>query len=107
MSQDLLAATTTAVRDAGARMLARYSPAARQSGLAELLESLHDNDSAITDVLRPALTALRPEARWLDDEHGSGPLPAGEPIGDPIGAPIGAPMGEPYAANCSPETELL
>ena len=96
MSQDLLAATTAAVRNAGARMLARYSPASRQPGLTELLESLHDNDSAVADVLRPALAAIRPEARWLDDEHGSGPLPAGEWwLIDPMGGNVNAVHGMP------------
>ncbi|MGW5744081.1 inositol monophosphatase family protein [Amycolatopsis sp. NPDC003861] len=96
MSQDLLAATTAAVRDAGTRMLARYSPATRQPGLPELLESLHDNDSAVAGVLRPALAAIRPEARWLDDEHGSGPLPAGEWwLIDPMGGNVNAVHGLP------------
>ncbi|MBE8523465.1 inositol monophosphatase [Amycolatopsis sp. H6(2020)] len=96
MSQDLLAATTAAVRAAGDRMLERYSPASRQPGLAELLKSLHDNDSAVADVLRPALAAIRPEARWLDDEHGSGPLPGGEWwLIDPMGGNVNAVHGMP------------
>ena len=96
MTQDLLAATTAAVRAAGARMLERYSPASRQPGLPELLKSLHDNDSAVADVLRPALAAIRPEARWLDDEHGSGPLPGGEWwLIDPMGGNVNAVHGMP------------
>ncbi|WP_086849941.1 inositol monophosphatase family protein [Amycolatopsis kentuckyensis] len=96
MSQDLLAATTAAVRAAGDRMLERYSPASRQRGLTELLHSLHANDSAVADVLRPALAAIRPEARWLDDEHGSGPLPGGEWwLVDPMGGNVNAVHGMP------------
>jgi myo-inositol-1(or 4)-monophosphatase len=96
MSQDLLTATTAAVRAAGDRVLARYSPATRQPGLTELLKSLHDNDSAVADVLRPALADIRPEARWLDDEHGSGPLPAGEWwLIDPMGGNVNAVHGMP------------
>ncbi|WP_410590191.1 inositol monophosphatase family protein [Amycolatopsis sp. lyj-23] len=96
MSQDLLAATTAAVRAAGDRMLTRYSPASRQPDLPELLKSLHGNDTAVADVLRPALTDLRPEARWLDDEHGSGPLPAGEWwLIDPVGGNVNAVHGMP------------
>ncbi|WP_410573106.1 inositol monophosphatase family protein [Amycolatopsis sp. cmx-4-61] len=96
MSQDLLTATTAAVRAAGDRMLTRYSPASRQPGLPELLKSLHDNDTAVADVLRPALTGLRPEARWLDDEHGSGPLPPGEWwLIDPVGGNVNAVHGMP------------
>ncbi|MFB9688708.1 inositol monophosphatase family protein [Amycolatopsis plumensis] len=96
MTQDLLAATTAAVRAAGARMLARYSPASRQPGLPEVLKSLDDNDSAVAGVLRPALAEIRPEARWLDDEHGSGPLPAGEWwLIDPVGGNVNAVHGMP------------
>ncbi|MEU4251552.1 inositol monophosphatase family protein [Amycolatopsis sp. NPDC026612] len=96
MTQDLLAATTAAVRVAGARMLARYSPEARQPGLTELLAGLHENDAAVVDVLRPALAEIRPEARWLDDEHGSGPLPAGEWwLVDPVGGNVNAVHGMP------------
>ncbi|GHG22437.1 MULTISPECIES: inositol monophosphatase family protein [Amycolatopsis] len=96
MTPDLLAATTAAVRAAGARMLARYSPASRPSGLPELLKSLDDNDSAVAGVLRPALAEIRPEARWLDDEHGSGPLPAGEWwLIDPMGGNVNAVHGMP------------
>ncbi|MEV4050227.1 inositol monophosphatase family protein [Amycolatopsis sp. NPDC049688] len=96
MSQELLAATTAAVRDAGARMLARYSPASRQPGLPELLDSLHANDTAVAEGLRPALAAIRPQARWLDDEHGSGPLPPGEWwLVDPVGGNVNAVHGMP------------
>ncbi|MET8850096.1 inositol monophosphatase [Amycolatopsis sp. NPDC004625] len=96
MTQDLLAATTAAVREAGARMLARYSPAARQPGLPELLDSLHANDTAVADVLRPALAAVRPQAQWLNDEHGSGPLPDGEWwLIDPVGGNVNAVQGMP------------
>ncbi|WP_103349328.1 inositol monophosphatase [Amycolatopsis sp. CA-128772] len=96
MSQDLLTATTAAVRDAGARMLARYSPGSRRPGLPEVLESLHANDAAVAEVLRPALTGIRPQARWLDDEHGSGPLPAGEWwLIDPVGGNVNAVHGMP------------
>jgi myo-inositol-1(or 4)-monophosphatase len=96
MSQDLLAATTAVVRDAGARLLERYSPGSRPPGLTELLARLHENDTAAADVLRPALAGIRPEARWLDDEHGSGPLPPGEWwLIDPVGGNVNAVHGMP------------
>jgi myo-inositol-1(or 4)-monophosphatase len=96
MGQDLLAGTAAAVRAAGARMLERYSPADRQPGLTELLASLHQNDSAVADVLRPALAGIRPQARWLDDEHGSGPIPPGEWwLIDPVGGNVNAVHGMP------------
>ncbi|WP_318306712.1 inositol monophosphatase family protein [Amycolatopsis solani] len=86
----------TAVRDAGARMLARYAAGSRPSGLPELLANLRDNDTAVAEVLRPALSAIRPEARWLDDEHGSGPLDPGEFwLIDPVGGNVNAVHGMP------------
>jgi myo-inositol-1(or 4)-monophosphatase len=96
MDRELLAATTAAVRHAGARMLGRYSPGARPAGLAEVLKSLHDNDTAVADTLRPALAGIRPEAGWRDDEHGSGPLPGGEWwLIDPVGGNVNAVHGMP------------
>ena len=96
MDRELLAATATAVRHAGTRMLRRYSPGSRQAGLTDLLTNLHDNDTAVAETLRPALAEIRPEARWLDDEHGSGPLPAGEWwLVDPVGGNVNAVHGMP------------
>src|SRR2546423_11601044 len=64
-------------RQAGARLLKRYSTVARQPGLPELMADLRANDLTVVDVLEPALAEILPEARWLNDEHGSGPLPEG------------------------------
>jgi myo-inositol-1(or 4)-monophosphatase len=94
MSHQLLAATTEAVRHSGAQMMKRYSADARQSGLTELLADLRDNDAAVVDVLRPALTEIQPSAGWLNDEHGSGSLAAGEWwLIDPVGGNINAVHG--------------
>ncbi|UJW29675.1 inositol monophosphatase [Saccharothrix sp. AJ9571] len=94
MSQELLTATATAVRQAGARLLERYSPEARRPGLPELLAALRDNDAAVVDVLRPALAELHPNGEWLDDEHGSGPLATGEWwLVDPVGGNVNAVHG--------------
>lgn len=45
---------------------------------AELMTALAGNDDAALAILRPRLTALRPDAGWVDDELDGGPLPAGE-----------------------------
>ncbi|SER60458.1 myo-inositol-1(or 4)-monophosphatase [Streptomyces sp. yr375] len=96
MSQELLAATVAAVRHAGARMMTRYSIDSRQPGLPELLADLQANDAAVVDVLRPALSEALPSAGWLDDEHGSGPLAAGEWwLVDPVGGNVNAVHGMP------------
>ncbi|WP_290051940.1 inositol monophosphatase family protein [Amycolatopsis solani] len=94
MSQDLVRAVTAAVRQAGARLLKRYSTAARQPGLPELLADLRANDLTVVDVLEPALAEILPEARWLNDEHGSGPLPDGAWwLIDPVGGNLNAVHG--------------
>jgi myo-inositol-1(or 4)-monophosphatase len=93
---ELLAATTAAVRRAGERMLRRYSTESRTSGLAELVAAVHANDAAVADLLRPELAEIRPGARWLDDEHGSGPLEPGEWwLIDPVGGNMNAVHGMP------------
>src|SRR3954451_25057069 len=94
MSEDLVRATTVAVRQAGARLSKRYSTAARQPGLPELLADLHANDLTVVDLLEPALAEIVPEARWLNDEHGSGPLPDGVWwLIDPVGGNLNAVHG--------------
>ncbi|MGW0903429.1 inositol monophosphatase family protein [Streptomyces sp. NPDC002853] len=96
MSQELLAATVAAVRQAGARMMTRYSTESRQPGLAELLANLQANDAAVVDVLRPALARALPSAGWLNDEHGSGPMAPGEWwLIDPVGGNVNAVHGMP------------
>ncbi|MFC8005057.1 inositol monophosphatase family protein [Streptomyces olivaceus] len=96
MSQKLLAAAGAAVRHAGARMMSRYSTGARQPGLPELLADLRANDAAVVDTLRPALTAALPSAGWLNDEHGSGSMAAGEWwLIDPVGGNVNAVHGMP------------
>lgn len=94
MSQDLLRATSAAVRQAGARLVKRYSTSTRQPGLPELLAALQANDLTVVDVLEPALAEILPEARWLNDEHGSGPLPDGAWwLVDPVGGNLNAVHG--------------
>ncbi|MFM9701651.1 inositol monophosphatase family protein [Streptomyces galilaeus] len=96
MTQELLSATVAAVRHAGSRMATRYSTESRQPGLPELLASLRANDAAVVDILRPALTAALPSAGWLNDEHGSGPMAAGEWwLIDPVGGNVNAVHGMP------------
>ncbi|SER11738.1 inositol monophosphatase family protein [Lentzea albida] len=90
----LVPAVTAAVRRAGARMLKRYSPESRASSLTEIVEAVRANDAAVVDLLKPELDEIRPQARWLDDEHGHGPLPEGEWwLIDPVGGNMNAVHG--------------
>lgn len=73
---DLLAGTETAVRAAGAALRERFGDVAPYRTFDELMQALAANDDAVLDILRPRLTALRPDARWVEEELDGGALPA-------------------------------
>jgi len=90
----LIDTVTAAVRQAGERLLSRYSTESRPTDLDTLLAAIRANEHAVTDGLRPALAAALPGATWDDDEHGTGPLPAGERwLVDPVGGNVNAVHG--------------
>ena len=64
--------------DAGNRLLAVYSPDARPASRDELLQAATRNEEVSSAGLRAALRALRPQARWLEEDHETGTLPDGE-----------------------------
>jgi|1186.fasta_scaffold243850_2 myo-inositol-1(or 4)-monophosphatase len=89
LDQDLLTAVTATVRQAGTRLLGRYSTESRPTTMDELLTALRGNDAVVGDALRPALTQLLPGSAWEQDEHASGPIPAGTWwVVDPVGGNI-------------------
>ncbi|MGH3239230.1 MAG: inositol monophosphatase family protein [Spirillospora sp.] len=67
-----------AVRAAGARMVERFSTTPRLTGRDEVVAGIYANDAASLEILKPALTVLRPGVGWVDDELESGVLPDGE-----------------------------
>ncbi|MFE3579781.1 inositol monophosphatase family protein [Streptomyces vinaceus] len=75
---ELLARTETAVRAAGAALRERFGEVVRYESREELMGALAANDDTALDVLRPRLTVLRPNARWVEDELDGGALPPGE-----------------------------
>ncbi|WP_405996038.1 inositol monophosphatase family protein [Streptomyces sp. NBC_00986] len=75
---DLLAQTEIAVRAAGAALRDRFGDVVPYRTFEELMRALAANDDAVLDILRPRLTALRPDARWVEEELEGGALPAGE-----------------------------
>ncbi|MFI5496087.1 inositol monophosphatase family protein [Actinoplanes sp. NPDC051859] len=86
MSNELIASTTNLVREAGARLLDRYSPCNRVTTRTELFAALRRNDEAVTDLLRPALLAALPGSGWEEDEHATGPIAGGARwVVDPVG----------------------
>lgn len=75
---DLLAQAADAVRAAGAVLRERFGDVIRYQSREELMDALAANDDAALDLLRPALTRLRPAAGWVEDELDGGALPPGE-----------------------------
>jgi myo-inositol-1(or 4)-monophosphatase len=73
--ENLLVEVTAAAREAGARLLAIYSPGARPSGRDDMLAAGHRNEDAAGPALRAALSAVRPQARWVEDDDEAAPLP--------------------------------
>ncbi|GAA4228311.1 inositol monophosphatase [Actinomadura meridiana] len=76
--QALVAGVAAAVRAAGARMARRFATMPRLAGRDEVVAGIYANDAASLEILKPALTRLRPGAGWVDDELESGVLPDGE-----------------------------
>jgi myo-inositol-1(or 4)-monophosphatase len=91
MTNELLDATTEAVQEAGKRLRVLGS---QPSSPEDLMAALRANDDAVSEVLRPALTASLPGSGWNTDEHGSGPMPDGDWwVVDPVGGNLNAVYG--------------
>lgn len=74
----LLAAVVEIAAEAGRALEARYSTASRPAGRQDMFQIGTADGQVSLDILRPALTALRPAARWLTDEYETTALPPGE-----------------------------
>ncbi|MFD7311065.1 inositol monophosphatase family protein [Promicromonospora sp. NPDC059942] len=74
-----------ALAAAGAVLVQRFETKPEFLTRDDVVEGIYANDRASLDAMRPALTALRPEAGWAEDELESGALPDGEWwITDPV-----------------------
>jgi myo-inositol-1(or 4)-monophosphatase len=73
-----LAAMVEAVHDAGAALLALYTPQARPADRDDMFRAGRRNEEASLARLRPALTAARPQAGWVHDDQETAALPPGE-----------------------------
>ncbi|MGW1618792.1 inositol monophosphatase family protein, partial [Streptomyces sp. NPDC002172] len=74
----LLDAVVGIATEAGRALEARYSTQARPAGRQDMFRRGTADGQVSLAVLRPGLTALRPEARWLTDEYETAELPPGE-----------------------------
>ncbi|MEV7436605.1 inositol monophosphatase family protein [Streptomyces griseoviridis] len=74
----LLAGTVIAVRAAGSVLRERFGDVVAHQSRDELMRALAANDDAALGILRPSLTDLRPQARWVEEELEGGALPPGE-----------------------------
>jgi myo-inositol-1(or 4)-monophosphatase len=74
----LLTDVVAAVQNAGTALLARYTPGARPDSREALFAALSANERVSADVLRAALSTLRPGAGWVDEGLEAVPLPDGE-----------------------------
>ncbi|MER7673229.1 3'(2'),5'-bisphosphate nucleotidase CysQ [Kitasatospora sp. NPDC096128] len=75
---DLLTRTVIAVRAAGSALRERFGDVTPYRTRDELMRALAANDDTALAILRPALTELRPQAGWVEDELDGGALPPGE-----------------------------
>ncbi len=73
-----LAGMVRIAQEAGARLLAVYTPDARPADRDALVAAVQRNEEVSSAGLREALTMLRPEARWLDEALETTTLPDGE-----------------------------
>ncbi|MEY9874601.1 myo-inositol-1(or 4)-monophosphatase [Streptacidiphilus sp. MAP12-33] len=78
LDTDLLARTAIAVRAAGSALRERFGDVVRYRTRDDLMRALAANDDTALAILRPALTLLRPQAGWVEDELDGGALPPGE-----------------------------
>ncbi|MFI5932001.1 inositol monophosphatase family protein [Actinoplanes sp. NPDC051494] len=91
MTNELLETTIAAVREAGTRI---RTLGTRPTTAEALTAGLKANDDAVTEVLEPLLTAALPGSGWNTDEHGEGPMPAGDWwVVDPVGGNLHALYG--------------
>lgn len=74
----ILEQVVRAAHDAGARLLDIYTPEARPRDRNDIINAGTRNEEVSMRALQPALTAARPEARWVDDDQETIALPSGE-----------------------------
>jgi myo-inositol-1(or 4)-monophosphatase len=67
-----------AVREAGQALLLQYAVTARPAGKADMGRAGRRLDTLVTDILKPALAEIRPQAGWVEEDEELAALPPGE-----------------------------
>lgn len=75
VDDELVGAVAKVAADAGDRLLGVFTSDARPADKRELIRVAARNEQVSSDGLREALTALRPAARFVEDEQEAAPLP--------------------------------
>lgn len=78
VDQPLVSAVSQILTSVGRLLMDRQARTPDLVDRAAVVRALVDNDESALAILRPALEALSPNARWAEDELGSGALAAGE-----------------------------
>ncbi|MFC0431818.1 inositol monophosphatase [Kutzneria buriramensis] len=76
--EELLTDVTAAVHRAGKALLAEYTESARPADRNDMARGGRHLDAIVTAILEPALSAIRPDARWVGDDQEMTVLPPGE-----------------------------
>lgn len=76
--RDLLSGVVEAATAAGRALEARYSTSSRPPDRGAMFRAGTADTEVSTNILRPALTSLRPGARWMPEEYETAALPVGE-----------------------------
>jgi myo-inositol-1(or 4)-monophosphatase len=75
VDDELVGAVAKVATEAGDRLLSVFTPDARPADKQELVRVAARNERVASDGLREALSVLRPDARFVDDEQEAVPLP--------------------------------
>lgn len=74
----LLNDVTTTAQRAGQALLEEYTEDARPANKGDLHRAGTRLDNIVTGLLKPALSRIRPEAGWVEDDQETAVLPSGE-----------------------------
>ena len=94
--KDLLRGVEKVVIEAATAVESRFDINSRPKTRGDIINQIRENDALSMKIMRDGFDAIRPQAQMLDDEIGTGSLPAGEFwIVDPVEGAINQIHGMP------------